>query len=88
MLTVEFAYGYKFDSVFIEGNFSAMAVPLLFDVIADLPEGIAVTPLFAADKEEALRPEATRKLSHPADDPSSYPPGVVLLPHAPKRAAD
>ena len=28
---------------------------LLFDVIADLPEGIAVTPIFAADKEEALR---------------------------------
>ena len=28
---------------------------LLFDVIADLPEGIAVTPLFAADKAEALK---------------------------------
>jgi hypothetical protein len=28
---------------------------LLFDVIADLPEGIAVTPVFAADKEEALK---------------------------------
>lgn len=27
---------------------------LLFDVIADLPEGIAVTPVFAPDKEEAL----------------------------------
>ena len=27
----------------------------LFDVIADLPEGIAVTPLFAADKAEALK---------------------------------
>jgi hypothetical protein len=27
---------------------------LLFDVIADLPEGIAVTPVFAADKHEAL----------------------------------
>ena len=30
-------------------------VSLLFDVIADLPEGIAVTPVFAANKEEALR---------------------------------
>jgi hypothetical protein len=28
---------------------------LLFDVIADLPEGIAVTPVFAADKHEALK---------------------------------
>ena len=28
---------------------------LLFDLIVDLPEGIAVTPIFAADKEEALR---------------------------------
>jgi hypothetical protein len=28
---------------------------LLFDVIADLPEGIAVTQLFAADKAEALK---------------------------------
>ena len=28
---------------------------LLFEVIADLPEGIAVTPLFAADKAEALK---------------------------------
>jgi len=28
---------------------------LLFDVIADLPEGIAVTPLFAANKQEALK---------------------------------
>ena len=28
---------------------------LLFDVIADLPEGIAVTPVFAADKAEALK---------------------------------
>ena len=27
----------------------------LFDVIADLPEGIAVTPLFSADKQEALK---------------------------------
>ena len=27
----------------------------LFDVIADLPEGIAVTPDFAADKAEALQ---------------------------------
>ena len=29
---------------------------LLFDVIADLPEGIAVMPVFAADKAEALNP--------------------------------
>ena len=28
---------------------------LLFDVIADLAEGIAVTPVFAADKQEALK---------------------------------
>jgi hypothetical protein len=28
---------------------------LLFDVIADLPEGIAVMPVFAADKDEALK---------------------------------
>lgn len=28
---------------------------LLFDVIADLPEGIAVTPVFAANKQEALK---------------------------------
>ena len=28
---------------------------LLFDVIADLPEGIAVTPVFAAYKAEALK---------------------------------
>lgn len=26
---------------------------LLFDVIVDLPEGIAVVPVFAADKSEA-----------------------------------
>lgn len=31
------------------------ALALLFDVIADVPEGIAVTPLFAADKAEALK---------------------------------
>ena len=31
------------------------ALSPLFDVIADLPEGIAVTPLFAADKAEALK---------------------------------
>ena len=30
---------------------------------------------------------ATRKLSHPADDPSSNPPGLVLVPLAPVRAA-
>jgi hypothetical protein len=28
---------------------------LLFDVVADLPEGITVTPVFAADKAEALK---------------------------------
>lgn len=28
---------------------------LLFDVIADLPEGIAVMPIFAADKAEAMK---------------------------------
>ncbi|CAK6692292.1 hypothetical protein OGCDGJMD_01203 [Cyanobium usitatum str. Tous] len=28
---------------------------LLYDVIADLPEGITVTPVFAADKAEALK---------------------------------
>ena len=28
---------------------------VLFDVIADLPEGIAVMPVFAADKAEALK---------------------------------
>ena len=32
-----------------------MSVSLLFDVIADLPEGIAVTPVFAADKHEAMK---------------------------------
>ena len=33
---------------------------LLFDVIVDLPEGIAVVPVFAADKAEAL--EAGKEL--------------------------
>ena len=28
---------------------------LLFDVIVDLPEGITVVPVFAADKAEALK---------------------------------
>jgi len=28
---------------------------LLFDVIADLPDGITVTPVFSADKHEALK---------------------------------
>ena len=32
-----------------------MVLSLLFDVIADLPEGIAVTPVFAPDKHEALK---------------------------------
>ena len=32
-----------------------MVLSLLFDVMADLPEGIAVTPVFAADKHEALK---------------------------------
>jgi len=31
------------------------ALALLFDVIADLPEGITVMPVFAADKHEALK---------------------------------
>lgn len=35
-------------------------MPPLFDVIVDLPEGIAVTPVFAADKHEAL--EADKEL--------------------------
>ena len=33
---------------------------LLFDVIVDLPEGITVVPMFAADKAEAL--EAGKEL--------------------------
>ena len=33
---------------------------LLFDVIVDLPEGITVVPVFAADKHEAL--EAGKEL--------------------------
>ena len=33
---------------------------LLFDVIVDLPEGIAVVPVFATDKAEAL--EAGKEL--------------------------
>ena len=33
---------------------------LLFDVIVDLPEGITVMPVFAADKHEAL--EAAQEL--------------------------
>ena len=33
---------------------------LLFDVIADLPVGIAVTPVFAADRAEA--PKAAKEL--------------------------
>lgn len=28
---------------------------LLYDVIADVPEGIAVIPVFAADKHKALK---------------------------------
>ena len=35
-------------------------MPPLFDVIVDLPEGIAVVPVFAADKAEAL--EAGKEL--------------------------
>ena len=31
-------------------------------------------------------PEATRKLSHFSDDPSTNPPGVVLVPLEPERA--
>ena len=31
------------------------ALALLFDVIADLPEGITVMPVFAAEKAEALK---------------------------------
>ncbi|MCP9787459.1 hypothetical protein KBY99_00495 [Cyanobium sp. Maggiore-St4-Cus] len=31
------------------------ALALLFDVIADLPEGITVMPVLAADKAEALK---------------------------------
>ena len=31
------------------------ALALLFDVIADLPEGITVVPVFAADKAEAVK---------------------------------
>ena len=31
-----------------------------YDLVADLPEGIAVTPLFAADRHEAL--EAAKEL--------------------------
>ena len=34
---------------------TAKALSLLFDVIADLPEGIIVMPVFAADKAEALK---------------------------------
>ena len=34
---------------------TAKEVRRLFDVIADLPEGIVVTPVFAADKHEALK---------------------------------
>jgi hypothetical protein len=37
-----------------------MLVSLLFDVIVDLPESIAVVPVFAADKAQAL--EAGREL--------------------------
>ena len=36
------------------------SMSLLFDVIVDLPEGIAVVPVFAADKAEAL--EACKEL--------------------------
>lgn len=36
-------------------HLSAKGVSLLLDVIADLPEGIAVTPVFAADKHKALK---------------------------------
>ena len=39
---------------------------LLFDVIVDLPEGIAVMPVFAADKAEAL--EAGKELFRPSGD--------------------
>ena len=35
-------------------------MPPLFDVIVDLPEGIVVVPVFAADKAEAL--EAGKEL--------------------------
>ena len=34
---------------------TAKALSLLFDVIVDLPEGITVMPVFAADKHEALK---------------------------------
>ena len=36
------------------------AMALLYDVIADLPEDITVTPVFAADKAQALK--AAREL--------------------------
>ena len=55
ILRVEFAYSYKFVSIFIGSNFRALAVSLLFDAIAELLEGIAVTPVFAADKAEAVK---------------------------------
>ena len=36
-------------------NTPLTALSLLFDVVADLPEGIRVMPVFAADKAEALK---------------------------------
>ena len=37
------------------GGFWVLDPCLLFDVIADLPEGITVMPVFATDKAEALK---------------------------------
>jgi hypothetical protein len=42
------------------GGLGVLYPRLLFDVIADLPEGITVMPVFAADKAEAL--EAGKEL--------------------------
>ena len=62
---------------------------LLFNVIADLPEGIAVMPVFAADQSEVLKtgkelfPGAVnnyfaRSLSHLTPSPSPAPHGSDL----------
>jgi hypothetical protein len=48
----------QYATLFLQHGSSSTALTALvplFDVIADLPEGIAVTPDFAADKAEALQ---------------------------------
>jgi hypothetical protein len=57
-------------------------------VSADLLDGQAGPPQAAGCQATSkTEPEATRKLSHPAGDPSNNSAGVILVPLVPERAA-